>query len=87
MGVYVYRIRNKIVHDAHHETSPILKNYVDFVTMLSAISIDTFIDKRATFNLQNNNDIINNILYDYDKFKLELNTNGTNILLKNQNTV
>ncbi len=79
--VYVYRIRNKIVHNAHSENSPIINYYVDFITLVSAISTGTFIDKRATLNLQKSEDIINNIIYEYDEFKLELKEKGTNILL------
>lgn len=80
--VYVYRMRNKIVHNAHSESSPISQYYVDFITLVSAISISTYISKREKFDFKDNSEIINNIIFDYDKFKLELNEKGTEILLK-----
>lgn len=79
--VYVYRVRNKIVHNAHSETSPIIDYYVDFITLASATSINSFIKIRADLSLDSNVDVINNIIYEYDKFKLELQEKGTNILL------
>jgi len=79
--VYIYRVRNKIVHNAHSESNPIIDYYVDFITLVSATSINSFIQIRANLLLETNTDIINNIIYEYDKFKLELQEKGTNILL------
>lgn len=79
--VYVYRMRNKIVHNAHNESSPIAQYYVEFVAMSSAISINTFINIRGTLSLQTSDEIINNIAYEYDKFGLELKEQGTKVLL------
>lgn len=79
--VYVYRVRNKIVHNAHNESSPLLDHYVDFITLVSAISIESFVQIRAKISLETNTDIINHIIYEYDEFKLELNEKGTGILL------
>ncbi|BFU79000.1 hypothetical protein ALC152_22150 [Arcobacter sp. 15-2] len=79
--VYIYRMRNNIVHNAHNDSSPLSTFYVDFITLVSAISINTFIHKRGSLNLESNNEIINNIIYDYDEFKLELKEKGTSILL------
>ncbi len=79
--VYVYRLRNKIVHNAHSENSPLVDYYVDFITLVTAISINTFINTRANLSLDTNGEIINNIMYHYDAFKLELNEKGTKILL------
>lgn len=79
--VYVYRMRNKIVHNAHNETSPIAQYYVEFIAMSSAISINTFINIRGTLSLETSDDIINNIAYEYDKFGLELKEHGTKVLL------
>lgn len=79
--VYVYRVRNKIVHNAHSESSPIIDYYVDFIILVSAISINSFIKIRAELSLETNTEVINNIIYEYDKFKLELQEKGTNILL------
>lgn len=59
----------------------IIDFYVDFVTKVSAISVNEFIHKREPLDLQSNDDIINNIIYEYDKFKLELKDKGTDILL------
>lgn len=80
--VYVYRVRNKIVHNAHSETSPIIDYYVDFMSLVSVISINSFIQIRAEVLLETNVEIINHIIYEYDEFKLELNEKGTEILLK-----
>ena len=80
--VYIYRVRNKIVHNAHSESSPIINYYVDFIEMVSAICINTFIQKRAKFSLSSSDEIINNIIYDYDEFKLELKDIGIGVLLK-----
>lgn len=80
--VYIYRIRNKIVHNAHNESSPTINYYVDFVEIVSTICISTFIQKRANFSLSSSDEIINNIIYDYDEFKLKLKDVGTEILLK-----
>ena len=79
--VYVYRMRNKIVHNAHNESSPIAQYYVEFIAMSSAISINTFIKIRGTLSLQTSDEIINNISYEYDKFGLELKEQGTKVLL------
>lgn len=79
--VYVYRMRNKIVHNAHNESSPIAQYYVEFIAMSSAISINTFIHIRGALSLKTSDDIINNIAYEYDKFGLELKDQGTKILL------
>jgi len=79
--VYLYRIRNKIVHNAHSENNPIFQYYVDFITLVSNISIDTFINKRNELSLETSGDIIHNIIYDYDKFKLELKEKGAAVLL------
>lgn len=79
--VYVYRMRNKIVHNAHNESSPIAQYYVEFIAMSSAISISTFINIRNKLSLQTSDEIINNIAYEYDKFGLELKEQGTKILL------
>ena len=81
--VYVYRIRNKIVHNAHNDTSPLVDYYVDFITLVSAISINSFIKIRAEISLETNAEIINHINYQYDEFKLELNEKGVGILLRN----
>ena len=81
--VYVYRIRNKIVHNAHNDSSPLVDYYVDFITLVSAISTNEFIKIRAEILLETNVEIINNMIYEYDEFKLKLNEKGTNILLKN----
>lgn len=80
--VYIYRVRNKIVHNAHNESTPIIKYYVKFIEMVSAICINTFIQKRAKYSLSSSDEIINNIIYDYDEFKLELKDIGIDILLK-----
>lgn len=79
--VYVYRMRNKIVHNAHNENSPIAQYYIEFIAMSSAISINTFINIRGTLSLQTSDEIINNIAYEYDKFGLELKEQGTKVLL------
>lgn len=79
--VYIYRMRNKVVHNAYNDNSSLSEFYVDFITLVSAISINTFIHKRGSLNLESNNEIINNIIYDYDEFKLELKEKGTSILL------
>ena len=79
--VYLYRIRNKIVHNAHNENNPIFQYYIEFIALVSALSVGSFIDKRAKLSLTTSEDIINNIIYDYDKFKLELKEKGTSILL------
>jgi len=79
--VYIYRVRNQIVHNAKAEKNPAIALYSDFITQISAISIMEFIHIRDTLNLKTNTEIINNIIYEYDKFKLDLNENGTGILL------
>lgn len=79
--VYVYRVRNKIVHNAHSESNPIIDYYVDFITLASAANISSFMQIRANLSLETNIDVINNIMYEYDKFKLELQEKGTCILL------
>lgn len=79
--VYVYRLRNKIVHNAYNETNPVSQYYVEFITLISAVSINSFIEKRADFSLETSDEIVNNIIYDYDIFKLELKEKGTGILL------
>lgn len=79
--IYIYRMRNKIVHNADNENNPIAKYYVEFITLVSDISINTFINKKVKFSLQTNDDIINNIIYEYNEFKLELTEKGTSILL------
>lgn len=80
--VYIYRVRNKIVHNAHNESSPIINYYVDFIEIVSSICINTFIQKRAKFSLSSSDEIINNIIYDYDEFKLKLKDSGIGVLLK-----
>jgi hypothetical protein len=52
-----------------------------FQQLQSATSIMEFISMRENLSLQTNTDIINNIIYEYDKFKLELHEKGTEILL------
>lgn len=79
--VYVYRVRNQIVHNAKTENTPAIELYSDFITQISATSIIEFIHIRENSSLQTNTDIINNIIYEYDRFKLELNEKGTEILL------
>lgn len=77
--VYIYRVRNKIVHNAHVESIP--NYYVDFITTISAVSINSFIEKRSTDFLETNQEIINSIIYEYERFKFELKQKGTDILL------
>ena len=40
------------------------------------------IQKRAKFSLSSSDEIINNIIYDYDEFKLKLKDSGIGVLLK-----
>ena len=79
--VYVYRMRNKIVHNAYNESNPVSQYYVNFITLASSISINVFVQMRENFSLQTNNDIINNIIYEYDEFKLNLKEKGISVLL------
>ncbi len=79
--VYLYRIRNKIVHNAHSQNNPLYTYYIEFIASISATSIQAFIEKRDQFSLKTSEEIIHNIRYDYDTFKLELNKKGTDVLL------
>ena len=55
--------------------------YVDFIELVVAVVISTFQEKRNKFGLTSTSEIVHNILYDFDKFKIELESKGTNILL------
>lgn len=79
--VYIYRLRNKIVHHAYSESNPLVDYYVKFINLATATSINEFIQVRGTLSLKTNQDIINNIVYEYDEFKFELNEKGAGILL------
>ena len=50
--------------------------------MFYAICMNTLNQKRAKFSLSSSDEIINNIIYDYDEFKLELKDIGIGVLLK-----
>jgi len=79
--VYVYRMRNKIVHNAHNEVGPMSKYYADFLALASAASINSFIQIRARLSLKSSDEIVNNINYEFDKFLLDLKEKGSSILL------
>jgi hypothetical protein len=79
--IYLYRIRNKIVHNAYNDVNPMIPYYVKFIMLISSISINVFINKKVSLDLKTSEEIINNINYDYDNFKLELQDKGTSVLL------
>lgn len=79
--VYVYRIRNKIVHTANSEQNPLINFYLDFITDAVSMVVFEFQHKRNYLSLSTNEEIIHNILYDFDKFKIDLQDKGTEILL------
>lgn len=81
--LFIYRIRNQIVHNAHSKSTPMINYYVDFIETVSVVCINEFIEKRNEFSFLSAEEIINNIIYCYDKMKVELKNNnrGTSILL------
>lgn len=79
--VYIYRLRNKIVHNANNDKDPLINYYSDFIAKVTGIIVMEFIHKRNELNLKTNTEIINNILYDYEKFKIKLKEIGTKVLL------
>ena len=80
--VYVYRMRNKIVHNANSKNSPLANLYVEFISDVTAVCSHEFIAKRVNFKLENNIDIINNMIYEHDKFRLNLKEKGAKALLE-----
>lgn len=80
--LYVYRIRNKIVHNASKEENILSEYYLDFISFSSRTLIQTFMNKRQNKNLKNVSDIVNDIIYDFDKLKIEIKEQGTKILLE-----
>lgn len=80
--IYFYRIRNKIVHNANDIQGSFMEQYIQFATEITTIVIQKYISIKEELNLYNADQIVNHIAYSYDKFKLELNTDGTSILLK-----
>ncbi|BAQ60110.1 hypothetical protein GM3708_516 [Geminocystis sp. NIES-3708] len=80
--LYVYRIRNKIVHNASKEEAILSEYYLDFISFSSRTLIQKFMDKRQNKNLENVSDIVNDIIYDFDKLKIEIKEQGTKILLE-----
>jgi len=75
----IYRIRNKIVHNANNDFSPINSDYANDAIEISSIVLGTFIDKNKCH--ETIEDILNSILYGYDSFKVELDENGVDVLL------
>ncbi len=81
--IYVYRIRNKIAHNANNEITPLIATYADFIAEVSAISIAEIVSKRDRLKLDTTTKIVNDVIYEYEKFKIKLQEEGTNILLDN----
>ena len=80
--IYVYRMRNKIVHDAHNQDTPSTDYYLKFIDEVSSSILFEFIRKRKDKDLETKEDILNDIIYDFDKLKIEIKEKGTDILLK-----
>ncbi|MGL5938924.1 MAG: hypothetical protein ACRC2S_00835 [Waterburya sp.] len=80
--IFVYRIRNKIVHNANNKNTTTSNYYLNFICKASLDILFEFIRKRSnqTLNLKSVDDLLNEIIYDFDKLKLEINKNGTGIL-------
>lgn len=79
--IYVYRIRNKIAHNAYNEVTPLIATYANFISEVSSASISAFEGKRDKLQLDTTDKIVNDLIYEYEKFKMRLKEKGANILL------
>lgn len=79
--IYLYRIRNKIVHNAHNEFTPMTNYYADFGAIASALSINRFTSCISKHSLNTTNEVVNHIHYDFDKLLLDLKVEGSKTLL------
>ncbi|PHV61299.1 hypothetical protein [Cyanobacterium aponinum] len=78
--LYVYRIRNKIVHNANTEENTLSEYYSDFISQASTLTIIQFMTKRYNKNLKTTESILNDILYDFNKLKLDIEIQGITVL-------
>ncbi|BAQ66969.1 hypothetical protein [Geminocystis sp. NIES-3709] len=78
--LYVYRIRNKIVHNANTEENTLSEYYSDFISQASTLTIIQFMTKRQNKNLKTTESILNDILYDFNKLKLDIEIQGITVL-------
>ncbi|WP_069790986.1 hypothetical protein A5482_015145 (plasmid) [Cyanobacterium sp. IPPAS B-1200] len=78
--LYVYRIRNKIVHNANTEENTLSEYYSDFISQASRLTIIQFMTKRQNKNLKTTESILNDILYDFNKLKLDIEIQGITVL-------
>lgn len=78
---FIYRIRNKIVHDANSKKTATSNYYLNFIRQASLDILFEFIRKRNNLNLKSANDIFNEIVYDFDTLKIDIKENGAGILL------
>lgn len=82
---YVYILRNKIVHSASNENNLLNDYYIDFISKASRDILWEFIKKRQINDLQTVDDILNEIMYDYDLLKDRVKKEGPQILLNIKN--
>jgi hypothetical protein len=78
--LYVYRIRNKIVHNANTEENTLSEYYSDFISQASKLIVIEFMEKRQNKNLKTTESILNDILYDFNKLKLDIEIQGITVL-------
>lgn len=80
---FVYRIRNKIVHNASNKSTATSNYYLDFIAKASSNIVFEFIRMRSKQKLNLNciDDILNEIIYNFDKLKIEIQQNGSETLL------
>ncbi len=78
--IYVYRIRNKIVHNAHTKITPNTNYYLNFISGVCSTMICEIIEKRT--HLETVDSILNNLIYDFELSKLNIEKNGAKFLLR-----
>lgn len=81
--IFIYRIRNKIVHEASNQTTCSTNYYLKFISEVTSIILFEFIKKRNDKNLETVEQIINDIMYDFDSLKIDIKEHGSIILLNN----
>ena len=78
--IFLYRLRNKIAHNANREYNATIIYYKNFADYISTILICYFIDKRI-LSYKENNEIIYLGEYEYNKMLLDIEQFGIDCIL------
>lgn len=78
--IFLYRIRNKIAHNANNEHNATIIYYRNFASYINTALVCYFIDKRLE-GLKTNEEIIHYGEYEYDKMLLNLKKHGVDSII------